>query len=75
MKAEQYNFISNALIAMAGDISYNEWQTNRILILLGVLTGVMLILGIVIIINQIRIRKQLRQIREQLKQKDNKDVS
>ena len=36
-------------------------------------TGILLILGIVIIINQLRIHKQLRKIQEQLKQKGSEE--
>lgn len=45
-------------------------NTNLLKILSAINIGLLLILSTVIIINQIRIRKQLRQIQEQLDQKD-----
>lgn len=66
MKAEQYDFIASSLIALAGRGSDLLWHANKILLLSGILLSAVLILGIVIIINQIRIRKQLRRIQEQL---------
>lgn len=47
-----------------------EVITNQNTTITIVLFGLLLILGIVIIINQIRIRKQLRRIQEQLEQKE-----
>ena len=75
MKTEQYRFISDTLIALAGRGSDILWHADKILLFSKILLGTILILGIIIIVNQIRIRKQLRRIQEQLEQKEDKDVS
>jgi len=51
------------LIGMEQANKYNsEQQANKLFMLF----GIVIVMGVVIIINQIRLRKQLRQIQEQL---------
>lgn len=75
MTPKEYSSIINAIMGVMSELHYKQWLTNRAFIVLGILIGLLLILGIVIVVNQIRIRKQLRRIQEQLEQKEDKDVS
>lgn len=68
----KYNdgFLETILIDIWNEVDIITTNTERLKILAGVSIGLLLILGSVIIVNQIRIRKQLRRIQEQLEQKD-----
>ena len=59
--------IYNAVIETNAEIHWLiKQQTQNQTIMFCILLGSIIVMGVVIIINQIRLRKQLRQIQEQL---------